>query len=302
MWRILFATLFAVLLSWTAEAKKQVWIDADPACGEMLQTSDPDDCVAILMAIRSGSFEIAGISTVGGNARLPDTWQVALRLVDGSHPIYRGSFSCKSRDVFAFAQAAERGGLTVLALGPLTNIARYLKCRPDLAEKIKQIVFVGSRRHDEEFVINDSWLTGFSLRDLNVEHDPQAVEDVLSTGVAIRYVPFAAGNAVHIAYGEFAGSHPNLPEWLMERIRDWGATQWLFLGADGRVPFDEMAVALLLDENEQLFSCEPVQGQMVAGNLIVELAQGASGNEEVCLPTDKEGVRKLILSAVAGGT
>lgn len=45
----------------------RVWIDADAACGTG-KRRDPDDCLALLSLTRAGHIDIAGISTVFGNA------------------------------------------------------------------------------------------------------------------------------------------------------------------------------------------------------------------------------------------
>ena len=48
---------------------ERIWIDTDAACGHS-RTTDPDDCLAIVLLARTPGVEIAGISTVFGNAPL----------------------------------------------------------------------------------------------------------------------------------------------------------------------------------------------------------------------------------------
>jgi hypothetical protein len=47
----------------------RIWIDTDAACGHS-RTTDPDDCLAILLLARTPGVAIAGISTVFGNTPL----------------------------------------------------------------------------------------------------------------------------------------------------------------------------------------------------------------------------------------
>ncbi|MGH6913121.1 MAG: hypothetical protein ACREH3_05395, partial [Geminicoccales bacterium] len=43
----------------------RIWIDTDAACGHG-RTTDPDDCLAILLLARAPGVEVVGISTVHG--------------------------------------------------------------------------------------------------------------------------------------------------------------------------------------------------------------------------------------------
>jgi len=53
----------------------RVWIDADAACGTG-KRRDPDDCLALLALASAKHIDIAGISTVFGNAPVSEADQV----------------------------------------------------------------------------------------------------------------------------------------------------------------------------------------------------------------------------------
>ena len=53
----------------------RVWIDADAACGTG-KRRDPDDCLALLSLASATHIDIAGISTVFGNAPVSESDQV----------------------------------------------------------------------------------------------------------------------------------------------------------------------------------------------------------------------------------
>jgi inosine-uridine nucleoside N-ribohydrolase len=59
--------------------------------------------------------------------------------------------------------------VTILALGPMTNIAIMLRLRPDLASKIERLVFMGGKLNGREF---------------NFWFDPEAAQIVLRSSIA----------------------------------------------------------------------------------------------------------------------
>jgi inosine-uridine nucleoside N-ribohydrolase len=61
------------------------------------------------------------------------------------------------------------GKVTVLELGPMTNLAIMLRLRPDLASKISRLVFMGGALHGKEF---------------NFWFDPEAAQIVLRSSIA----------------------------------------------------------------------------------------------------------------------
>ncbi len=58
----------------------RVWVDTDAACGTG-QRRDPDDCLALLSLAGAADIDIAGISTVFGNAPVSEADQVMRALV-----------------------------------------------------------------------------------------------------------------------------------------------------------------------------------------------------------------------------
>ncbi len=61
------------------------------------------------------------------------------------------------------------GKITILELGPMTNLAIVLRLRPDLASKIGRLVFMGGAMHRQEF---------------NFWFDPEAAQIVLRSPIA----------------------------------------------------------------------------------------------------------------------
>jgi purine nucleosidase len=130
-----------------------VIIDTDPAVGIPLR--DVDDALAILYLLaRPGEFEVAGLTSVFGNAALAKTSAKARETLAAAGrkdvPVMRGAARAREMGVPTPASrllidaARQRPGeLTVLAIGPLTNVATALVLDGGFAENVRRIVFMG---------------------------------------------------------------------------------------------------------------------------------------------------------------
>jgi purine nucleosidase len=148
---------------------RNVVIDCDPGI---------DDAFALALAFASPELKILGITTTFGNVGLELTTQNALRIVDWFDvdiPVYAGiSQPLLGKKVDATAYHGESGlhapripksqrkaeskhavdflistllaseqPITIVAIGPLTNIAVAVRMRPDIVERIDEIVMMG---------------------------------------------------------------------------------------------------------------------------------------------------------------
>ena len=187
----------------------RIWIDTDAACGAGKRV-DPDDCLAILHL--ANGPEIAGISTVFGNAPLEITDATTRRLAHGLGEglnVHRGAAeplpdAPPTAAAHALAEALEAGPLTIVTLGPLTNIAAALDARPDLRANVDRIVAVMGRRRGHVFHPSEGNGLGILLghgpvfRDFNVAQDPKAVATVLAMDVPLVLVPYEAARRIEI--------------------------------------------------------------------------------------------------------
>ncbi|MEQ3550335.1 nucleoside hydrolase [Pseudonocardia nematodicida] len=186
-----------------------VAIDCDPGV---------DDAVALLLAFRSPQMRVAGVTTVAGNAGLEQVTANATAVLDlagapadlpvaagAAGPIAGGErvpdepvhgpgalggavLPPSSRPVSDDAVGlltrlarAQPGELVLLALGPLTNVARLVERDPEAAGMLAGIVHMGGAA----FVPGNVT----PAAEFNTYCDPEAARIVLGSGLPVRLVP-----------------------------------------------------------------------------------------------------------------
>lgn len=180
--------------------KVPIVIDTDPGC---------DDAIAIMLATISPLFDIKAITTVAGNQTLDKTTLNALMICSSlevnnvaiaagmSQPLIRkqvianhvhgetglGNFDFKGPLLQLDLRHAVNliietflnsdGGITFVALGPLTNLAVAMRLEPKIIPKIKRIVMIGG-----------SYQLGniTPAAEFNIYADPEAAQIVISCG------------------------------------------------------------------------------------------------------------------------
>jgi inosine-uridine nucleoside N-ribohydrolase len=266
-------------------AARRIWIDTDAACGTG-GTRDPDDCLALLLLLRTDEVQVAGVSSVFGNAPLSDTDATLRELLaqlraDGERTpaAWRGcavaldDSPCPADTpaVRALARALEDAPLTVLALGPLTNIATLLESRPDLAPRIVRVVAVMGRRPGHRFHPSTAaqeapsgatpMLLGHGplFRDLNFVLDRSAARRTLAAQLPLTLVPYDAARNVRVAPRELEQlrAQGGAAAWVAQQSTAWLRFWQAQVGVDGFMPFDLVAAAHLIVPAR--FDCPAVQ-------------------------------------------
>ncbi len=243
----------------------RVWIDTDPSVGE--PDRDVDDGLAMLFAFRSPQLSIRGISTVFGNTDQAHAYPIAQRLTqslsgDQKIKVFRGAekageFKRETSASLALSEALGREDLTLLVLGPATNIATVLSLHPELASKIKAIIAVAGRRPGQRFTTGTSNLKAH--RDFNFEQDPEAFRVLLSSKVPLVLTPFEISSRFWIEEPDLKLlSHGNeTKQWLAKSAMNWLHLWQSTFGVNGFNPFDALAVGFLTDLS--LYHCEDVK-------------------------------------------
>jgi len=189
---------------------EMIIIDTDPG---------HDDAMAILMLAKSGLFNILGLTTVAGNSTIQNTTNNAryvLDLIGGQIPIFSGAgkplrrkliqavvhgknglaggeVACRQKltrnaadKIISFVRA-NPGRVSILLLGPETNLAEAFLLDPGLPKVIKQVIIMGG-------AIN---VPGNKNRvaEFNVFVDPEAAEIVFNAPVKKILIPLDVCNA-----------------------------------------------------------------------------------------------------------
>lgn len=246
---------------------RRVWIDTDAACGNGRRT-DPDDCLALLLLAGDPSLQIVGISTVFGNADINVTDRTTRALVgqlraDGATlpVVLRGAGAAAEMPAPSsparegLRRAMEDGPLTILALGPLTNVAAALEGRPDLHGNVERVIAVMGRRPGHIFHPAEGnghgilFGHGPVFRDMNFDLDRTAATALLDMGLSISLIPYDVARQVQltgddldrIAHAGRAG------QWVAARARGWLDFWQDEIGLEGFYPFDLMAAAYTIE-------------------------------------------------------
>lgn len=235
--------------------KKKVWIDTDLSVGMTRHKRegycDVDDGYAVLQLIKADTIEICGISAVFGNTIIENSYplsqQMSTEFAMGNIPVYKGAGEAidlkdvnSNEAVEALAEALRRQPMTIMAIGPATNIGLLLLKHPELRSEIQEVVLVAGRRTPQDyFKIGNK---GNHAQDLNFDLDNDAFRLMFEHGVPVTLCPFEISNKVWIKAEDLdaleKGDEGN--KWLANASRAW-LQQWVDQGADGFNPFDVLA-------------------------------------------------------------
>ena len=175
-----------------------VWIDSDVSIGSPIR--EVDDAYALVLALHSPEVRIAGLSTTYGNAPLGHTTRAAQNLVRRFSAgadftvadIFQGARSAsdlgrRTNASDALAAALKKRKLVYIALGPLTNLATFLRLHPNLTPRIERVIFVGGQSPGTSLALGPN--RSFQIHDANVFKDPAATEAVLRSPVPLTLLP-----------------------------------------------------------------------------------------------------------------
>lgn len=166
-----------------------------------------DDSFAIGMCIASDKIDVLGVTTVAGNYTLPDVLlntRRCLSVTDPTVPYAVGAagpdfrelhthgvptdmfesvgdpdIAPASLDAVEFLYEKIMGSeepVTLLPLGPLTNIYHLFEKHPDVKANIKEMVIMGGSVHSGNVTKN---------AEFNIYVDPEAAREVFKAGVPI---------------------------------------------------------------------------------------------------------------------
>ena len=242
----------------------------------LILDGDPghDDAIAWALAKASSIFNIMAVTSVAGNQELAKTTYNAMRictLLGIKAPIAKGREVPLLSDLITAGNFHGESGLdgpslpepnmtlsalsavslmakvlqeskekvTIVATGPLTNIAELLVAHSELKEKIEQISIMGGGLR------NGNWT---AAAEFNIFEDPEAADIVFKSGIPLIMCGLDVTEKA-IIYPEDAQKIRNLNNSVANIVADW--LEFFFkhhreLGWQGAPLHDPCAIAVLL--------------------------------------------------------
>ncbi|MDR3475507.1 MAG: nucleoside hydrolase [Devosia sp.] len=253
---------------------KKVLIDTDPGM---------DDALAIVLAVKSPELDVLGISSVAGNYPIEITTANALKTLElvgrTGIPVARGMGKPLARplakDPFSHGSdgmaethlpqpviqpvakhgidqiielvRAHPGEVTIITLGPLTNVAMAFMKEPSIVPLVKEIVSIAGSFGLNKYAFANA--TGDTPQsEWNVFVDPEAARLVFESGAPMRCVGLDVATHFDINFSE-----AELVQLQASPRREANIAEQMVRFVEGRgfesycVLIDSMAVAAVID-------------------------------------------------------
>ena len=304
----------------------KIIIDCDPG---------NDDVLALLLAVLHPDIELLGVTTVAGNSTLDNTTANALAVLDlaGAHavevhagaggPLLReqvvahhihglaglapgaippSARSAASRDAVGYLARRlleQPGEITLVAIGPLTNVALLAGTHPEAVRAARGLALMGG---------GVAFGNVTPVAEFNIYADPEAAAIALAAPFASRVIaPLDLTHQALAGAPEIerlrAASHPRLDA-LADLLQFARASESRHYGLDAAVLHDPCVVGYLIDPGaftgEDLRVEVETRGTLTYGQLVVDVWRRTSlpANAHVLRQLDRDRFLELLLSTV----
>jgi inosine-uridine nucleoside N-ribohydrolase len=245
-------SLIIALICWQTKGQTKVWFDTDIMIG-MPDTAarEVDDGITLIMALKQPQIEIVGISTI----TYVDYSYGIINKILGWHnkgaaiPVYKGSvfandLGIENDGTKALYKALKKEKLTILALGPMTNIATLIKNHPDIIPQIDRILICAARTPDLPFNPGNGKLNVF---DYNYELDTASMDVLLQSVIPLEFAGYEPSSYTHIGNIDLASLDMSLEadKWLFDIVQPWMELNENYFGVRGFIPFDCSTLGLI---------------------------------------------------------
>ncbi len=293
-----------------------------------------DDAIALLLAVESPRIDLRAVTTTFGNCSVDDATRNALRILTlagaTSIPVAKGAAGSlggtsdlgnyvhgrsgldgpdmpepgfapselSATALMAQVLSSSRENVTVVATGPITNVAALFREHPEVICKIEQIIFMGGSVDRGNHT---------PTAEFNTYADPEALAVVLASGLPIKMVGL---NLTHQALAT-----PTVVSRMKAMNHDIGriAAEWMgFFGSSYRAIWefdsppvhDPCTVATMIQPDlitwRDCFVAVETTGQWTRGTTVVDLhgRYQQPANVQVAMTLDADRYWELVLASI----
>jgi purine nucleosidase len=290
--------------------------------------TDVDDCLALAVILSSPELSLEGVTCVYGDVALRSRMvRKLLRLRGrGEVPVYLGATQTllglrtiyweghegagllsdddppapadgpHAVDVLIDTVMASPGEVTILAIGPLTNVALALRKEPRLAQAVAGLTIMGGVARGP-----GGWHLPFAEH--NIICDPEAAHVVFSSGAPIHLVPLDVTTRVEIRPDDVARIRAGGSAYH-QAVADQVALYPQFVRRGSTFLHDPLAAAVLVDPS--LVSYEPLHvavetgGRVAAGATLMRAPDAAHpATAQVALAIDVARAEAFMIERIA---
>jgi len=338
---ILLVVLLAAL-ALPASAAKKVIIDTDPGT---------DDALALMLALNSPELDVRAVTVVPGNVTAAMGLENALRMVSlanrcdipvaggAQHPLFQKVITaefwhgknglgnvelppskCKvdprfGPDLIIQLVHASPHEITLVPVGPLTNIALAVEKDPSIVPLVKEVILMGGS-------ISGGNVT--AAAEFNIHNDPEAAQIVFQAGWPLTMVGLEVGDKAlftHKYLDELGQTRGPANDFIVSVLKFMVNLSGTF-GAPGSPMYDPSAVAVAIDSTlvkvQEMHVDVETRGEFTRGETVgnrhgeverdvlygdryvIEGIDKVTPNAKVCVDVDADRFLQIFVSRIRG--
>ena len=338
---VLLVVLLAALAV-PASAAKKIIIDTDPGT---------DDALALMLALNSPELDVRAVTVVPGNVTAAMGLENALRMISlanrcdipvaggAQHPLFQKLITaefwhgknglgnvelppskCKvdprfGPDLIIQLVHASPHEITLVPVGPLTNIALAVEKDPSIVPLVKELILMGGS------------ISGGNVNaaaEANIYNDPEAAQIVFQAGWPLTMVGLEVGDKAlftHTYLDELGQTRGPVNDFIVSVLKFMVTLSGTF-GSPGSPMYDPSAVAVAIDsslvkvqemhvdvETRGEFTCGETVGNrhgeverdvLHGDRYVIEGVDKVTPNAEVCVDVDVDRFLQLFVSRIRG--
>jgi purine nucleosidase len=336
------AIALLLLAASPASAAKKIIFDTDPGT---------DDALALMLALNSPELDVRAITVVPGNVTAEMGLENALRMASlagrcdiplaagARHPLFQKLITaefwhgknglgnvelpaskCKvdprfGPDLIIQLVHASPHEITLVAVGPLTNIALAVEKDPSMVPLVKEVIIMGGS------------ISGGNVNasaEANIYNDPEAAQIVFQAGWPLTMSGLEVGDKVLFTrkyLDELGKAHGPMNDFIY-RVAQYLVDLSAKFGSAGAPMYDPSAVAIAIDptlvKTQAMHVDVETRGEFTRGETVgnrrgeternvlhgdryvIEGVDPVTPNAKVCLDADADRMLQLFISKIRG--